>query len=125
MDLSRYWHASGKRILAGITGSVHQGVGQVLLTVAPLAGLDEHLVKTLMAVADILELQIVVGSCDTGQHVPGSRHYKGCAVDIIRIGAMGKPALTASLDNLHAVELYDYLQGAGWHIGEGGNFPGL
>src|SRR5436190_17226840 len=125
MRLEDYHTGSGQRILAGVTGSVHAGKGQVILTIPPRVGMDSHLAHALEILADDLELEIVVGSVDTGVHVPHSRHDIGCAGDIIRIGEMGHRAAPVSIANPYAVSLVNYVLRYGWHIGEGSPAPGV
>ena len=118
--------ASGTRVLSGISGSVYHHVGQIVFARAPLHGIDTHLLRVLEAAVDDLEVVLHVSSVDTGagQHVPNSRHFHGCAVDIDQIGLTGHPLQVASLANKEARELVAWLIEKGFHGGhENGDYP--
>lgn len=122
MDLAPYLSGSGERILAGVTGKVHGGKGEIYIAKAAVVGIDRHLIALQMAVVDALGIAMSLNSIDTGQgqHVPGSRHFDGRADDCNRIGAKGGPLMPATLLNRYAVRYVEYLLAHGFQVGEGG-----
>jgi hypothetical protein len=120
--------ASGARILAGIAGSVYHHHGQILITRAAVKGIDSNLLRVLEAAVDDLEISIEINSIDTGagQHVPTSRHFHGCAVDIDRVGLVGHPLEEAHIANKEARELVQWLIDHGFVAGhENGPYPAV
>ncbi len=77
----------GKVYGPGVPG--YEGAtGVITLTTPPLRGLDDRLFRILRMMVDELGVSINILSVDTGQHVPGSRHYHGRAVDVDHIGGL-------------------------------------
>lgn len=117
--------ASGRRVLAGQSGEVHIGAGKISIARAPIHGVDDHLWLILKLAVDDLRLPVLVSSVDTGQHVPGSRHYDGRAVDISKVGLAGGRWKPATLNNADAGHLANWLLANGFRIGEGGPWPAI
>jgi hypothetical protein len=122
-----YLQASGQRILAGVEGIVHNELGEINISNRAINGVDENLMKLLMAASDELKLYLNINSIDTGAHVPASRHYHGCAVDVNHIGDMDDPARPqATISNRLAVDLLHLLISSGFTAGhENGDYPAV
>lgn len=118
IDLSPFLKASGDRLNGGKDGVWYDdGAGKITCSRAPRIGIDSHLlVLTEDAVSD-LRLSVTVNSVDTGQHVPGSRHYDGRAEDIDEIHAYGGEPEVATLENPHAVAFVEHLISNGFVAG--------
>lgn len=125
MDIKDLEHGSGKRILAGVSGSVYRNLGEILISKAAHVGIDSNLLRVLELAVDDLKLQIDINSIDTGQHVTGSRHYSGRAVDIWRVCGMGERWAVARVENFRAVQLVRWLMEEGWKNRERGDWGGV
>lgn len=125
MPLSDFRRGTGERVHQGQTGVVYQHLGAVRFLIAPHIGIDASLFAALKWLADDLRIVIVAGSIDTGKHVEHSRHSVGCAADLVEMYREGQEPLPVTLANPYAKQVVRACLGAGWHIGEGGDFPGI
>jgi hypothetical protein len=117
-DISQYLKASGQRVNGGKLGIwFNDGKGVLDCTKAPKIGIDSHLLKLEEIVASDLGLVLTINSVDTGQHVPGSRHYDGRATDIDYIELYGADPNPATLANPHAVAFVEHLIACGFVAG--------
>ncbi|MBA2702675.1 MAG: hypothetical protein H0U60_02350 [Blastocatellia bacterium] len=125
MPLAAFQRGTGERVHGGETGVVYSNVGQLVFQRAPRLGADASLFAACKIAADTLAFTLVFSSIDTGQHVPGSRHRLGCAGDIVAVYPVGEPVKKATLANSFCRQLLTLFRDAGWHVGEGGDWPGL
>jgi hypothetical protein len=125
-SIKQYETGSGNRILKGRTGTLYTGKkGSIIVAKAAVVGVDEHLWLALQLAVETVGICTVVNSIDTpGQHVPGSRHYVGCAVDMDMMGIDYTHLTAATVLNHHAVGLVKWLLAQGWKNHEGGGWPG-
>src|SRR5207253_3170414 len=108
-----FLNGSGLRIWRGKSGLLYAGKGQVWVSYAPRLGVDSHLITDVKTMSDALELRLWINSTDGGGHVPGSRHYRGLAVDIDQIAPAGKSWRPVLTDNHEARMLVRYLVAQG------------
>lgn len=120
-----YLQGSGLRIWPGQSGLLYAGHGQLWLAYPPRQGLDSHLVTDLKLACDTLALRLWINSTDGGQHVIGSRHYRGLAVDIDQIAPATKAFRSVTIDNHEARMLVRYLVAQGFKHYEQGDWPAV
>jgi hypothetical protein len=123
--LSDFKWASGVLVHADSSGVQYTAQGQIVFEKPDPKGIDSSLFAVLKIAVDHLHIAINVNSLTTGTHVPTSRHYSGRAADINRIGSMDGPMMQSTLQNAQALRLVAFLRQNGWHLGEGGPWPGL
>lgn len=117
-DISQYLKASGQRVNKGDLGVwFDNGKGKLFCTKAPKTGIDSHLLKLAEIVASDLGLSFTLDSVDTGQHVPGSRHYDGRAFDCDVMSAYGQTAEPVDATNPHVIAFVDHLVLCGFSAG--------
>jgi hypothetical protein len=130
VPLGEYLQASGVRVRAGETGLLYKAPsgGRIYCSKASVQGIDENLWAVLKMAAWDLGLAFNVNSVDTGIHSPNSRHFRGLAVDINKVGEDAERWEPATLENRSAMRLYFWLRSAGFRIGEraaGQSVPGV
>jgi hypothetical protein len=130
VPIKDYLQASGVRVRAGQTGLVFRSPsgGRIYCSKASVRGLDQNLFAVLKHAVTVTGLSINLNSVDTGKHAPNSRHYKGLAVDINKVGEDADSMEQATLQNKSAMRLYFWLRSAGFQIGErqrGQSVPGV
>lgn len=121
--LSLYQSGSGVRIWKGQSGLLYHAHGELYVARAPVVGLDSHLADDLKAVCDALGLRLYLNSIDTGTHVPGSRHYRGLAVDCDQVALATRDWTPVSAENHEARLLVRLLVSQGFQHHEGANVP--
>lgn len=125
MPIEEFQRGSGIRVHAGEAGTVYENVGRLVFRKAAIKGIDQNLFAAFKIVADQHGLVIVSSSIDTGKHTTGSRHYLGCAADIVEVYPVGGTPLPATLANPHCIVMVEAFHAAGWRWGEGGPWGGV
>lgn len=126
MPLSDYQRGTGQLVHAGEKGKVYSNVGQLYVSRAALHGFDANLFACLKIIVDTLALKININSIDTGTHSPNSRHYGGRAIDTNKVNKVGQKGWKQQTQsNPLSIAIVELCRREGWHIGEGGNFPGV
>lgn len=126
MPLSDFRFGTGELVHAGKKGRVYSNVGQIYVTRPAKAGFDANLFGALKVIVDSLKIAINVNSVDTGRHSTNSRHYDHRAVDTNKVRKIGnKSWQQQAQSNRLSIAIVNLALENGWHIGEGGNFPGV
>lgn len=126
MPIREFLKASGTRIRGGDSGIVYHGVaGRVVFRRAPERGIDLQLFGLLKHLVEALGISIHVSSVDTGKHAPRSRHYAGCAVDIIELAVGFRDWQECRAGNDLVEQLLRYLEKGGFAHGEGRPAPAV
>lgn len=120
MPVSDFDRASGVLIRRGMIGRVYTNVGIIHCDRAPRRGLDSHLWAVLKIAVDQTGSHIHISSIDTGKHAKLSRHYRGLAADLWKIGPVGDTPRRADLANPQAVRFARYLAANGFRYKEYG-----
>lgn len=126
MPLADFKYGTGELLHGGEAGRLYSNVGQIYVSRAGVKGFDANLFGALKVIVDTLRVKINVNSIDTGTHSPNSRHYANRAIDSNKIARVGKADWQQqTATNPLSLDFMRLCLDSGWHIGEGGNWPGV